>query len=136
MDLAVTERTLRVLLVEDNPDLGELITMALMDQGFDVRHAWTAEEGLSFLKTATASALPSVILFDLRLPGMGGGDFSRALLAHPLWKRIPRVAMTGKSLLPNEEAALGVQELFHKPLDILALYAGLRRLASSGDVAA
>jgi CheY-like chemotaxis protein len=128
---AVPERKLRILLVEDSPELGELITMALTDQGFEVCHAWTAEEALSGLGSAL-TPLPDVIVFDLRLPGMGGSDFSRALHANPEWRRIPRVAMTGKSLLPHEEIALGVQEIFQKPLDILTLFAGLRRLATAG----
>jgi CheY-like chemotaxis protein len=119
----------RILLVEDSPDVGELLQMALVDQGFIVLHVVSAEEALWGLSRLSPRELPHVILFDLRLPGMGGDDLSRTLQARPEWQNIPRVLMTGKTLAPHEEAALGVNEVFRKPVDITALFAGLHRLA-------
>jgi CheY-like chemotaxis protein len=119
---------LRVLLVEDSLDEGELLQMALTDHGFVVFHVLSAEEALAGLSRLKGRDLPDVIVFDLRLPGMGGAELCRALRENPLWRRIPRVLMTGKPLVPHEESALGVSEIFQKPLDVLALYSGLRRL--------
>ncbi|HEY8209955.1 MAG TPA: response regulator [Myxococcaceae bacterium] len=119
----------RVLLVEDSLDEGEILQMALADQGFVVFHVLSAEEALAGLARLGGRELPDVIVFDLRLPGMGGAELSRALREHPSWRRIPRVLVTGKSLVPHEETALGVNEIFQKPLDVLALFSGLRRLA-------
>jgi len=119
----------RVLLVEDSLDEGELLQMALVDQGFQVFHVMSAEEALSGLARLKGQGLPDVIVFDLRLPGLGGAELCRALRADPAWQRIPRVLMTGKPLAPYEEVALGVSEIFQKPLDILALHRALRRLA-------
>jgi two-component system, NtrC family, sensor kinase len=118
----------RVLLVEDSLDEGELLQMALSDQGFQVFHVLSAEEALSGLSRLGARDLPHVIVFDLRLPGMGGAELSRALRERPEWQAIPRVLMTGKPLAPYEESALETAETFQKPLDVLALGAGLRRL--------
>jgi two-component system, NtrC family, sensor kinase len=118
----------RVLLVEDSLDEGELLQMALSDQGFQVFHVLSAEEALSGLSRLKGVDLPQVILFDLRLPGMGGAELCRALQEHPSWHSIPRVLMTGKPLAPYEEQALGAAETFQKPLDVLALGTGLRRL--------
>ena len=119
----------RVLLVEDSLDEGELLQMALTDQGFQVFHVVSAEEALSGLARLKRADLPDVIVFDLRLPGMGGAELCRALSEHPWWQAIPRVLMTGKPLAPYEESALGAAETFQKPLDVLALGSGLRRLA-------
>ncbi|HYV44437.1 MAG TPA: response regulator [Myxococcaceae bacterium] len=118
----------RVLLVEDSLDEGELLQMALSDQGFQVFHVLSAEEALSGLARLKGRDLPQVIVFDLRLPGMGGAELCRALGENPAWQLIPRVLMTGKPLAPYEEQALGAAETFQKPLDVLALAAGLRRL--------
>jgi len=118
----------RVLLVEDSLDEGELLQMALSDQGFQVFHVLSAEEALSGLSRLHGVDLPHVIVFDLRLPGMGGAELCRALGENPAWQLIPRVLMTGKPLAPYEEQALGANETFQKPLDVLALGAGLRRL--------
>src|SRR4051812_38927714 len=76
---------LRVLLVEDSLDEGELLQMALVDHGFQVLHVLTAEEALSGLARLKGRDLPDLILFDLRLPGMGGAELSRALHEHPSW---------------------------------------------------
>lgn len=119
----------RILLVEDSMDEGELLQMTLADQGFLVFHVLSAEEALAGLSRLRGRDLPDVIMFDLRLPGMGGAELCRSLCEHPLWQGIPRVLMTGKSLAPHEESSLGVSEIFQKPLDVLALFRGLRRLA-------
>lgn len=124
----------RVLLVEDSLDEGELLQMALTDQGFQVFHVVSAEEALSGLARLKRADLPDVIVFDLRLPGMGGAELCRALSEHPTWQSIPRVLMTGKPLAPYEESALGAAETFQKPLDVLALGAGLRRLAEHRSI--
>ena len=122
-------RNPRILLVEDNLDQGELLEMVLLDEGFQVRHVLTAEEALSGLARLRGLELPDVIVFDLRLPGMNGAELSRALREQPAWRAIPRVLMTGKTIAPQEEPALGVSEIFQKPMDLLALFSGLRRLA-------
>lgn len=124
----------RVLLVEDSMDEGELLQMALSDQGFQVFHVLSAEEALTGLSRLKGRDLPDIIVFDLRLPGMGGAELSRALREHPAWQSIPRVLMTGKPLVPHEESALGTAETFQKPLDVLALGAGLRRLVMRRSV--
>jgi len=113
-------------------DEGELLQMALSDHGFTVFHVVSAEEALSGLRRLPRRDLPDVVVFDLRLPGMGGAELCQALCGRPEWQRIPRVLMTGKPLAPHEESDLGVSEIFQKPLDVLALCAGLRRLAGKG----
>src|SRR5688572_15680214 len=125
----IDEANPRVLLVEDSLDEGELLQMSLADEGFLVFHVLSAEEALAGLNRLKGRDLPDVIMFDLRLPGMGGAELSRALCQHPLWQGIPRVLMTGKPLAPYEESALGVSEIFQKPLDVLALFRAIRRLA-------
>lgn len=119
----------RILLVEDSLDVGELLQMALVDQGFSVFHVLTAEDALAGLSSLSLGTLPDVIVLDLRLPGMGGAELCHALRARAEWRDIPRVLMTGKALAPHEEATLGVSEIFQKPVDIVAMFAGLRRLA-------
>lgn len=61
----------RILLIEDEVDLGRLFVHALARQGYEVRHAKNAETGLK----AFRQWKPDLILLDLVLPGMSGLEF-------------------------------------------------------------
>ncbi|MBI2321571.1 MAG: response regulator [Chloroflexi bacterium] len=63
----------RVLVVDDDPDIREVIGVALADEGYEVL---TAEHGAAAL-LRVASSQPDVILLDLRMPVMNGWEFAR-----------------------------------------------------------
>jgi two-component system OmpR family response regulator len=66
---------LRVLLVDDDPDILETLRFALEHEGFEVE---TAPDGLAALRAAR-SRPPAVAVLDVMLPGMNGYDVSRYL---------------------------------------------------------
>jgi DNA-binding response OmpR family regulator len=61
----------RIIVIEDVPEMAELISLYLQKKGMSVQIAGTGEQGLIFLQTA----LPDLIILDLNLPGMSGFDF-------------------------------------------------------------
>ena len=67
----------RVLVVEDDEGIREMLKYNLVTAGFSVHEA---ADGASGLRTAR-TARPDLILLDLMLPGMSGFDFCRALRA-------------------------------------------------------
>lgn len=83
-------RRLTVLLVDDDPDQHHTCGAFLRHQGFDVLHAHDGAEGLS----VALSALPDVIVTDLRMPRMSGGALLDALGADPRTVAIPVVILT------------------------------------------
>ena len=63
----------RVLIVEDDPDIRQVVAFVLADEGYEVDEA---EEGQAALDLIAAQR-PDVILLDMKMPGMDGWDFAR-----------------------------------------------------------
>ncbi|MGZ3271708.1 MAG: ATP-binding protein, partial [Croceibacterium sp.] len=93
---------IRVLLVEDDPNLNELVGQMLTEQGIDVLAATTAAEGVALFESNSVDAVVS----DMVMPGeMGGLDLARKLRA---WRKdFPVVLMTGFSAAAGPAAAEG-----------------------------
>ena len=68
-------RTRRVLLIEDNRDLSEMLRELLLVFGHDVRIAHTGPEGLELLPEFS----PDVVICDIGLPGIDGYAVARAI---------------------------------------------------------
>ena len=83
--------TLRVLVVEDNADAAETLTMLLELSGHDVR---TARDGLAALEVVLYYR-PHVVLLDIGLPGMDGFAVAKQIRQQPELSKVLLVAMTG-----------------------------------------
>lgn len=70
------KRTIRVMLVEDNPEYREVISLALEDEsGIElISQFGTSEIALRSLQDMSTRKVPDLVLLDLRLPGMDGLD--------------------------------------------------------------
>lgn len=82
----------RILVVEDEKDLADLLSYNLEREGFQVTSAY---DGLSGLEQAK-SELPDLILLDLMLPGMLGTEVCKALRKEAATSRIPVLILTAK----------------------------------------
>ena len=69
----------QVLIVDDDPVMGELLDALLTVEGYRVTRAISGEEALQVARQGTPK--PSVILCDIQMPGMGGGELARRLAA-------------------------------------------------------
>ena len=110
---------LRVLLVEDDAILNELVGQMLEEQGTQVLAATTAAEGLALFEDHPVD----VALSDMVMPGeMGGLDLARRMRA--MRKDFPIVLMTGFSAAAEPAAAEGFTVL-RKPFTMAALVSTL-----------
>ena len=104
-----------VLLVEDDPNLNDLVGQMLEEQGTRVLAATTAAEGLALFENNPVDA----VLSDMVMPGeMGGLDLARRMRA--MRKDFPVVLMTGFSAAAGPAAAEGFTVL-RKPFTMAAL---------------
>jgi len=87
------ERTVTILLVEDEPLLRRAFRALLEACGYRVREAGTAAEALE----QAAAAQPDLILLDLGLPDRDGLEVVAELRSRPGTRDVPVVAMTGRS---------------------------------------
>ena len=121
-----------VLIVEDDPDTRELLSMLLTTAGF---HAVTAEdglEGLHLLRTVRhrAPEIPCLILLDLKMPRLGGPEFRKAQLGDPTVASVPVAVISGADDLEQRAQALGAVATVMKPIDFDALLNIVRRYCS------
>ncbi len=116
----------KILFVEDEPDIRDLVLMALED-GHSVVAAETAEEGL---RRATADA-PDLILMDVALGEMDGWEATLLIKARPTTKDIPVIALTAHAMSGDRERylAAGFDGYVAKPIyDEQVLLEAIERL--------
>jgi two-component system phosphate regulon response regulator PhoB len=122
----------RVLVVEDDEGIREMLKYNLSSAGFSVQEA---SDGASGLRTAR-SAQPDLILLDLMLPGMSGFDFCRALRKT---SRVPIIMITAKDAEVDKIVGLelGADDYITKPFSVREVLARvnavLRRAAPDAN---
>lgn len=124
---------MRVLMVDDDEDIREVVSVILGQEGHEVE---LAEDGTAALKRLREGGLPSVILLDLMMPGMDGEAFMNALKGDPLTARIPVVIMSGHKSARRAAAELGAAGCLVKPVDLSDLLATLDRAARAKEARA
>jgi two-component system phosphate regulon response regulator PhoB len=123
-----------VLVIEDEPDVLDLVRLHLRKAGYHVLHAI---DGVDGLKKAREKH-PAAIILDLMLPEMRGEDVCRQLKAREATARIPIIMLTAK-VRPEDRVAgleLGADDYLTKPFSprelILRLQLLLQRVRSAG----
>jgi two-component system phosphate regulon response regulator PhoB len=92
----------RVLIVEDEPDIRDLLVFHLEREGFQVV---TCKSGAEALRLAR-SGPPDLILLDLMLPGVSGWEVARRLRQSPETRAVPIIAVSALARPQEREAAL------------------------------
>jgi len=117
----------RILLVEDEPVIRELVRSLLADGSVEVQAAATGAEGLKLAKSQKFD----LILLDVVMPGMDGVTLCRLLKADPATAPVPLYMLTGKSKKADVDVAMkaGASGYIHKPFrgsELLDLVAKLK----------
>jgi DNA-binding response OmpR family regulator len=113
----------KVLIVDDERDLLEMVALRLRSAGFDVSASFDPAEGL----TRAATFKPDAVLLDVSMPGMDGWEFNRRLREIPSAKEIPVLIMTAwlTSDLRKKASAAGALRVLLKPFDEKEIVAAL-----------
>jgi two-component system, chemotaxis family, chemotaxis protein CheY len=115
----------RVLVVDDDPDIRELLFTALEDEGFEVVPAGNGREALTIIQ----SFRPDVIVLDLMMPVMDGWQFANELRARD--EEIPLVLLSAARDLKTHAKALAAADIIEKPFDLAELLPKIARVASA-----
>ena len=120
----------RILLVEDDPDIQTVTSLALGSfGGFEVRICGSAQDAVD----AAARFLPDLILLDVMMPGMDGLDALQALRRHPAVAAVPVVFLTAR-VQPHEVQRyheLGSLAVIPKPFEPSELASRIRAIWES-----
>jgi len=114
---------LRVLLIEDHPDLAAATAGFLEAEGLDVRTALSGHEALEI----APAFQPQLLLCDLHLPDMSGLDVVHELRSNPSTERTYVVILTGTAAMDSTE--VDVDFWMVKPMTTEALHRVLRRVS-------
>jgi signal transduction histidine kinase/DNA-binding response OmpR family regulator len=91
-----------VLVVDDNPEVREVLRRAFEQEGWTVAEAVNGREALERLE----QAMPSLILLDLMMPVMDGFEFVMQVRKEPAWHAIPIVVVTAKDITDEDRQRL------------------------------
>ena len=124
-----------ILIIDDDPDITEAMTVILTNRGYDVRSAQDGSEGMEQLKEAK----PGLIILDVMMrTSQEGFELSRELKQNKKYKDIPILMLTGvkqktgldfKSTA-GDESWLPVDEYLDKPVKPDVLLAKVKGLLS------
>ena len=114
----------KILLVEDDRDIAELIRINLSNEGFDVRHA---EDGLLGLEM-TVNGDFSLIILDLMLPGMDGLEFCKQFRRTDAYTPIIMLTAKSEELDRVLGLELGADDYLTKPFSVRELLARIKAI--------
>lgn len=109
----------RALVVDDAPDVTEMIATFLQHAGYDAVMAFSASEALEAARVEQFR----VVISDIGMPGMNGYDLAIALRGLPDYKDVPLIAVTGFSMYDDRGRALqsGFNAHMTKPINPMSL---------------
>lgn len=125
---AIETLSARVLVVDDEPSIREMLTMALTGSGYAVDSVC---DGVSALAAIEADC-PDVVIQDLRMPGMAGTDLLGVIKER--WPQLPVVVISAYSNWDNMAQSMqrGAFEYVRKPFDMSTVRHVLERALAEG----
>ena len=122
----------QIVVVEDEPDIVEVISYNLKREGYQVASADRGDEGLKLVRSQS----PSLVILDLMLPGMDGLAVCQQLKADPITRDIPIIMVSAK----GEESdiviglGMGADDYLAKPFSPRELLARVKAVLRRGPV--
>lgn len=116
----------RILLVEDNELIRDMLSERLTRKGYQVTTAVDGAQGVTLARSET----PELILMDMSLPVMDGWQATRKLKADELTSTIPVIALTAHAIAGDREKTLaaGCDDYSTKPVDFPQLLVKIQTL--------
>ncbi len=118
----------KILIAEDNPDSQALLQMILESEGFIVTTASDGEKAIDILREIK----PDILVTDLLLPTVSGGDLIRHVRSTAELAQMPIVVISAYGASYESEAlAAGANVVLKKPLDSDLLISALKELKAA-----
>ena len=110
---------LRALVVDDNPDIADMLAALLRHVGYEATTAYSPSDAL----TTALTKHFDVIISDIGMAGMNGYELARALREVPEYNTTPMIAVTGFAMYDDRNRAIeaGFSTHLSKPIDPAAL---------------
>ena len=114
--MSVAQRRFDILVVDDQPDMLALISIALDEDQYDVRTATNGQQALRMID----EQIPDLVVLDYKMIGMDGLAVVKAIRAKPQTQSLPVLMLTANTDEPTTRAGFeaGVTDYVTKPFSI------------------
>ncbi|MFL5759991.1 MAG: response regulator [Thermomicrobiales bacterium] len=119
---------IRLLVVEDDTTIRDLLTEVMLVEGFEIQCAANGLDALTIL----TSWVPDIIILDLMMPVMDAEAFRQYQLAMPAVANVPILVLSALNDLHDRAEAIGADAVVAKPFDLDTLVNAVRRLVTTG----
>lgn len=116
----------RILVVEDDTSIRELLVELLESEGYAVASAVNGLEGLKYLQSEVN---PDLILIDLMMPVMDGYSFRTEQLKNTTWSKIPTVVMSAEANAKEKMKNFSITAFLSKPVELDTILKTVARYA-------
>lgn len=123
----MTSASKTILIIDDEPDIGEAVAMALSLEGFETKVAHNRSSTLDCL----GSLKPAVALLDYYIPDLPAEELVAVIKLH--FPSAQLVLMTAGNYPEEKARALGVEHLLRKPFELDDMLALVRELTLSAS---
>lgn len=120
------DKTIKILLVDNEPDVASMAKMRLEADGYEV---FTASDG-NTAYDMLQSVVPDAVIYDVMLPGIGGYQFCQRIKTDSRYRHIPVLILTAKSQKEDKEFGkkAGADCYLTKPFEAKELLGALKEL--------
>ncbi|MBM3251353.1 MAG: response regulator [Candidatus Omnitrophica bacterium] len=114
----------KILIVDDDPDILDILRIVLTERGFEVIEASNGEEALEQAKTKA----PNLIILDYKMPKLSGIEVCQQLRKDILLQHMPIIMLTGKGEVQDKVEGLGAgaDDYIVKPFQVNELVARIK----------
>ena len=109
--------TKKILVLDDNQDILEIVHETLTYENFDVRSTGTSETVIPLIKEFK----PDLVILDYRVAGINGGELCRQIKADPNLKHLPVIIFSAYIKHNDDLYAYGCDSIINKPFDLSEL---------------
>ena len=104
----------RILILDDNQDILEIVHETLAYEQFDVKSTGDGTEVMSMVESFT----PDLVILDYRVAGINGGELCRQIKAHPQFGDTPVIIFSAYINHQADLFAYGCDAIINKPFDL------------------
>ncbi len=115
-----------ILVVDDDPDIREIVSLVLAGEGHEVR---SAADGIEALELLRAGLGPSLVLLDMMMPRLDGESFLQQMRANPALAATRVIILSGQVGAREKAAELNVAGCLVKPIALEDLLRAIHHLA-------
>jgi len=117
---------IKILVVDDDPDIRDVLKLTLSEENYEVLETGDGEEALKFIKTKS----PDLVLLDYKIPKVDGREICRQVKKDLLLRHLPIIMVTAKGDIDDKVGGIdaGADDYVVKPFEPKELLARIRMI--------